>query len=263
MVGADYIIMVLIMEEVPGVHLGHRWTEFESPSDVMPIMTGILDVETKFESLGFSRIGSLYFTEDVGPDLQAVPLLSGAGDSATRLQSARYRGGPFINYQRWRGERLQMARDRGPCKLFPFTVLSQIFFLVLHHSRASSYFMAAAKNEQIVLEQSSPDLSRFRRKPTHDHATHSKLLSMFMKAIPHFMPPSNSDICAPTLWRPDLSLGNLFVSATGPAHLQVLSTGSMQLSYHISVLRLCSLLSYKRAIKSTCIDRFPNLCPRT
>ena len=80
--------------------------------------------------------------------------------------------------------------------------------------------MAAAKNEQIVLEQGSSSLSRFRRKPTHDHATHSKLLSMYMKAVPHFIPPSNSDVCAPTLWHPDLSLGNLFVFTSGPAYLQ-------------------------------------------
>jgi hypothetical protein len=34
------------------------------------------------------------------------------------------------------------------------------------------------------------------------------------------MPSTDSDICAPTLWHPDLSLGNLFVSASGPANLQ-------------------------------------------
>jgi hypothetical protein len=68
-VGADFIIM----EEVPGVCLGERWSTFESPDDVTPIMTRILDMETKFESLRFSRIGSLYFKEVVSADLQTVP----------------------------------------------------------------------------------------------------------------------------------------------------------------------------------------------
>ena len=49
MVGTDYIIM----EEVPGVRLGDRWTEFKSASDVTPVMTGTLDVEAKFGSLRF------------------------------------------------------------------------------------------------------------------------------------------------------------------------------------------------------------------
>jgi hypothetical protein len=43
---------------------------------------------------------------------------------------------------------------------------------------------------------------------------------MYIDAVPHFMPPSNNNVCTPTLWHPDLSLGNLFVSASGPANLQ-------------------------------------------
>ena len=110
-VGADYIIM----EEIPGVRLVQRWKEFDSADDVRPIMTGMLDVETKFESLCFSRIGSLYFKEDVSADLQAVPLLSGSIDTTTRQLLERYRVGPLINYQWWRGERAHMPLDRGPC----------------------------------------------------------------------------------------------------------------------------------------------------
>jgi hypothetical protein len=41
---------------------------------------------------------------------------------------------------------------------------------------------------------------------------------MYIDAVPHFM-PSDSNLCAPTLWHPDLSLNNLFVSASGPANL--------------------------------------------
>jgi hypothetical protein len=110
-VGADYIIM----EEVPGVRLSQRWEEFGSADDVRPILTGVLDVETKFESLCFSRIGSLYFKEDVSADLQTVPLLTGSIDAVTRELSERYRVGPLIDYQWWRGERAHMPLDRGPC----------------------------------------------------------------------------------------------------------------------------------------------------
>ena len=216
-VGADFIIM----EEVPGVRLSHRWEEFDSADDVRPIMTGVLDVETKFESLSFSRIGSLYFKEDVSADLQTIPLLTGSIDATTRQLSEKYRVGPLINYQWWRGERAHMPLDRGPCMYcFPAQrhIVRSLKFCHLGPD-ASSFFIAAAKNEQMVLQHHSSKSFRYRRKPTHDHASHSKLLSMYIDAVPHFM-PSDSNLCAPTLWHPDLSLNNLFVSASGPANLQ-------------------------------------------
>jgi hypothetical protein len=117
-VGADYIIM----EEVPGVRLGIRWKTFERADDVKPLMNAIMDMEAKFESLRFSRIGSLYFKEDVSPDLQAVPLLVGEVDDNTLKLSESYRVGPLINHQWWRGERINMALDRGPCMSMSFTV---------------------------------------------------------------------------------------------------------------------------------------------
>jgi hypothetical protein len=92
--------------------------------DVKPILTGVLDVAIKFESLCFSRIGSLYFKEDVSADLQTVPLLTGSIDAATRELSERYRVGPLINFHWWRGERAHMPLDRGPCMIcLPSVVL--------------------------------------------------------------------------------------------------------------------------------------------
>jgi hypothetical protein len=85
---------------------------------------------------------------------------------------------------------------------------------------ACSFFIAAAKNEQIVLSQESSRASLYRRNPTHDHTIHSRLLSAYIASVPHFIPSNDSDICAPTLWHPDLSLGNLLVSASGPGKLE-------------------------------------------
>jgi hypothetical protein len=115
-VGADYIIM----EEVPGVCLGDRWKQLEHADDVKPILTAITDMEAKLQSLRFSRIGSLYFKEDVSTDLQAVPLLSSATDATTRELSERYRVGPLVNHQWWRRERADMALDRDPCESSSF-----------------------------------------------------------------------------------------------------------------------------------------------
>jgi hypothetical protein len=97
-------------------------------------MNSMLDIEAKFESLRFSRIGSLYFKEDVNADLQGVPLLSGVTDTTTQQLSERYCVGPLINYQWWRGERARMAPDRGP--LSSIVISSLILFrsrvFVLH-----------------------------------------------------------------------------------------------------------------------------------
>ncbi|THH10531.1 hypothetical protein EW145_g1261 [Phellinidium pouzarii] len=144
----------------------------------------------------------LYFKEDVSEDLQTLPLLSGNTDVTIQQLSEKYRVGPLIDHQWWRGERAQMALDRGPW------------------TDATSFFIAAAENEQKFLDQCGSTSSLYRRKPTHDKAVHSKLLAMYKEAISLLMPPSDSEVCAPTLWHPDLSLGNLFVSESGPANLQ-------------------------------------------
>ena len=49
--------------------LGDRWENFGSAGDVIPILDRMMVMETKFESLSFSRIGSLYFKEEVSADL--------------------------------------------------------------------------------------------------------------------------------------------------------------------------------------------------
>ena len=95
--------------------LGDRWENFGSAGEVIPILDHMMDVETKFESLSFSCIGSLYFKEGVSADLHTVPLLIGSIDAMTRQLSEKYRVGPLINHQWWRGERAHMPLDRGPC----------------------------------------------------------------------------------------------------------------------------------------------------
>ena len=111
-VGADYIIM----EEVTGVRLGLRWKDFIHSDEVKPILTSLLDVEAKFQRLRFSHIGSLYFKEDVSEELQSLPLLAGNNDTDSAPFSEKYRIGPLIDRQWWRGERAHLDLDRGPCK---------------------------------------------------------------------------------------------------------------------------------------------------
>ncbi len=55
--------------------LAYIWVSAGRSLTAQMIMTGILDVETRSESLRFSRIGNLYF-KDINADLQAVLLVS-------------------------------------------------------------------------------------------------------------------------------------------------------------------------------------------
>lgn len=41
---------------------------------------------------------------------------------------------------------------------------------------------------------------------------------MAVEAIPHILPPE--ELCQPTIWHPDLSVGNIYVSASGDSHVE-------------------------------------------
>ena len=156
-------------------------------------------MEAKFQRLRFSHIGSLYFKEDV-KELQSFPLFSENKDAHIAQFSEKCRIGPLIERQWWRGERAHMVA--------PVSVLLDHLnqFLIFDPGpNATAYFTAAAKNEQKVLDRIDLTSNRYRRYPLHDRTVHSKLLAMYLAAVPYIMPPNDSDICAPTLWHPDLS----------------------------------------------------------
>ena len=86
-------------------------------------------------------------------------------------------------------------------------------------SDAPSYFLAAARNErQFLLQHAHSPEPQFRREPLSPLDTHLRLLDMYKQAIPHVL-PRDAALLAPTLKHPDLTLSNVFVSESGPAHL--------------------------------------------
>lgn len=110
-IGAEF----LILEKASGVPL-HRRIDSLNGDDAKPFINDFLDIESRISSNNFSQIGSLYFKEDVTPELQNRPLFAdgNAGDSA----SEKYRIGPTVQRDFWRGERRYMSIDRGPCKRY-------------------------------------------------------------------------------------------------------------------------------------------------
>ncbi|KAG0707192.1 hypothetical protein DFH29DRAFT_823796, partial [Suillus ampliporus] len=89
-VGVDYIIM----EALPGEPLGIHWNQLAGREQVLPLMRAMLDFESRMESVRFSQYGSLYFKEDVAPELQTRPLFAVDVDDLLKCFAEKYRIGP-------------------------------------------------------------------------------------------------------------------------------------------------------------------------
>ena len=113
--GSEYSVGVgyIIMEKVPGVVLTERWMDI-SGGDLAELTERVIAMEKLFTEKRFSQIGSLYFKEDVTPELQTRPLY--AKDFPDDGASEVYRIGPTVQREFWRGERSAMDIDRGPCE---------------------------------------------------------------------------------------------------------------------------------------------------
>lgn len=113
-IGAEYILL----EKVIGTEIRLRWDEI-AKSDTEAFLTDLWATETKLSRLKFSQIGSLYFKEDVNPELQSRQLFSSEEDCEEPIlkqASERYRIGPLVDRVWWRGERATMDLDFGPCQ---------------------------------------------------------------------------------------------------------------------------------------------------
>jgi hypothetical protein len=82
-------------------------------SEALDLISQVCTMERSFVSRRFSQIGSLDYKEDVEP-VQARPLYAeGAYDGGA---FARFRVGPYTEWDVWRGTRVYVEADRGPCK---------------------------------------------------------------------------------------------------------------------------------------------------
>lgn len=111
-VGAEYILM----EKAEGVELHHRWDTFHG-RQVAPMIEQALRFENVFATRKFSQIGSLYYKEDVEEALQARPLYAADGGNETPNGAEdKFRMGPLVDWDVWRGTRSCLNVSRGPCK---------------------------------------------------------------------------------------------------------------------------------------------------
>ena len=106
-VGAEYILM----EKVEGVEVHKRYKDFRS--ECFDLISQINVMERAFVRHPFSQMGSLYYKEDAEPALQGRPLYAEGVESDDA--SERFRIGPYVDWDVWRGTRADVKADRGPC----------------------------------------------------------------------------------------------------------------------------------------------------
>ena len=106
-VGWEYIIM----EKCSGENFASHVDEV---AQFTHIIHRLAKLQHDMSEIRFSQFGSIYFKEDVDDSLQSRPLYApGVPDDEC---SKRFRIGPSVERQFYRGERAGMDLDRGPCK---------------------------------------------------------------------------------------------------------------------------------------------------
>ncbi|KAF8430848.1 hypothetical protein L210DRAFT_3729935 [Boletus edulis BED1] len=180
------------MEYTPGVELRKRLNT--GSFDDTRFVDRLVDMECKFTRFRFSQIGSLYYKEDVSSELQQRPLYA---EGVKGGGSDRFRIGPCVDFDMWRGERCHLAIDRGP---WPDT-LSYVRAIVDIEKEWLSTFA-------VPRERGDP----FRRPGSdNDPDAHARLLDDFLAVLPIVLP--SDAICAPVLWHMDLHASNILVPA--------------------------------------------------
>ncbi len=109
-VGSEYILM----EYCAGTSMGDCYSEAMVRGNVGSIAREIAKWQLKLSTVAFSQIGSIFYTEDVAPELKERPLY--AEGVAEDECSSRFRIGPSVDRIFYRSERAGMELNRGPCK---------------------------------------------------------------------------------------------------------------------------------------------------
>ncbi|PBK67764.1 hypothetical protein ARMSODRAFT_1085806 [Armillaria solidipes] len=157
------------------------------------VISDICWLQYLFTLRKFSQIGSLYFKEDVSPELQDRPLYLSDEDNQ-RPSAQKYRIGPIVDREWWRGERRNIQADRGP---WP---------------DMASYITTAARLAQECLSRGIDTNSSFARSSHQDVPEIHRLLEKCIAVAPHLAPPDSS-LLSPLLAHPDMSASNMLIES--------------------------------------------------
>ncbi|KAK0438667.1 kinase-like domain-containing protein [Armillaria borealis] len=190
-VGSDFILM----ERTNGVALEDRWLN-TFDHDIGAAIKEMLFLDIDLHQWPFSQIGSLFFKEDVSPELQGRPLYAREKDNE-KPDAEKYWIGPVVNKQYWFDKPIE--GDRGPCKAR---------YGVFHSSHLPSSAASPSPSPSSLISRSKPsDLPELRQ-----------LLQQCILMAPHII-PSDRRLIVPYLTHPDLSRSNVIVKPSGAANV--------------------------------------------
>lgn len=105
-VGSEYIIM----EKAEGVSLLEVWDNM-TLKQRGNVIAELVSIDKKMLDIQFSGYGSIFLEDDMAESVKSLPI-----NSDERF--SRYRIGPCVRRDFWKGERMSLPIDRGPCKSF-------------------------------------------------------------------------------------------------------------------------------------------------
>ncbi|PBK63880.1 hypothetical protein ARMSODRAFT_893717 [Armillaria solidipes] len=199
-VGSDFILM----ERINGVALEKRWLN-TFDEDIGAVIREILFLDLALHQRPFSQIGSLFFKEDVSPELQSRPLYLTEKDNEEPA-AEKYRIGPVVDRQYWFNGPVE--GDRGPWPdMLSFIQATCRLALQKAEYQASSAVSSSPSPSSLLSRSKPSDLPELRR-----------LLQQCISMAPYII-PSERGLTAPYLIHPDLSRSNVIVKPSGAANV--------------------------------------------
>ncbi|KZV87135.1 hypothetical protein EXIGLDRAFT_840245 [Exidia glandulosa HHB12029] len=189
-VGAPYIIQTRFTESEKQ-HSGEMLT----PAALLAAKPGrflddVVEIQATLASIPFAQHGSLYYVADVDESLRDRPLFQDVeGFQPADETRERFRIGPSVSRNFYRGDRAMLELDRGPWE------------------NDEAYFQATVDAEIKWLEYfgSFEEARRTAWEPERSPEEHIELLKRWRSLAPKLMLPRNT----PRLWHPAFTAQNL------------------------------------------------------
>ena len=217
----------ILCEHLPGDSLSTKWYSGPMKKKVLKeIIHDIVMFETNILQETFSQHGSIFFTESVSKELREQPLYSEPPDDPLRMDLARrFRIGPTVNREWWRGPYGKIIANRGPCTL-PFFLTSESSTHRVILRKSGLYFpsmmFSAAKFQLQCLDSGIDHTSPYSKSTEADIPLLRRLLRMCISISPFMAPKSTvmKSFMRPVLNHPDLSIGNFIIPSKGPLKIK-------------------------------------------
>lgn len=130
-VGSEFILM----EQFEGVTLASQVPSLSGRPEVAALINATIKLHYQLLSAPLSQVGSIYFKEDVSKELQDRPFYAKEFEGDPRA-SERFRIGPIVTRNFWRGQKSRLDVDRGPCELRSSSTWGGIISSPLCYGRA-------------------------------------------------------------------------------------------------------------------------------